>query len=105
MIEDVISGMACAEDLFDVLGVPYDPSVLAIHRLHVLKRFGEAAAAIDTRSPSPGETERRVLYAEALRQVHEHYREAGGGGGDVFRGLQGGLGGSLVNLGSKRSRT
>ena len=51
MIADSIGQMEEAEDLFALLGETYQASVLRIHRLHILKRFGEAMVEVDRRRP------------------------------------------------------
>lgn len=33
--------MSCAEDFFQGLGITYDPAILCVARLHILKRMGE----------------------------------------------------------------
>jgi len=88
VIGDLVNDIDSAEELFALLGVPADPATLAIHRLHILKVFGEAAAAIDGRAPAPQETERRALYAAALRAAHDRFVGGAGPRADqVFRGL------------------
>ena len=34
-------GLSAAEDFFALLKVPYDPTVLRVSRLHILRRMGE----------------------------------------------------------------
>ncbi len=38
---DQLKRQSSAEDFFSLLGVPYDPSVLNVARLHILRRMGE----------------------------------------------------------------
>lgn len=38
-ILDSLSKLSSAEQFLEALGVPYDPSVVNVYRLHILKRF------------------------------------------------------------------
>lgn len=38
---DQLRNLSTAEDFFDLLGVSYEPAVLDVARLHILKRMGE----------------------------------------------------------------
>ena len=40
-----LAGLSEAEEFFEALEIPYQPRVLAAHRLHVMKGFGLAAGA------------------------------------------------------------
>jgi nitrogenase-stabilizing/protective protein len=74
MLADEIAHMEAAEDLFALLGETYQASVLRVHRLHILKRFGEAMVEVESRRPAPSTDEqRRALYAKALREAHDAF--------------------------------
>jgi nitrogenase-stabilizing/protective protein len=76
MLADDIAQMEVAEDLFALLGETYQASVLRIHRLHILKRFGQAMVEVERRQPPPQTDEqRRVLYAKALRDAHDGFAD------------------------------
>ncbi len=78
MLAERIAQMEAAEDLFALLGEGYQASVLRVHRLHILKRFGEALAALEQRRPPPATEEERLgLYARALREAHDAFRDGG----------------------------
>jgi hypothetical protein len=62
-----------AEELFELLDVSFDPAVLAVHRVPILKRFGMELSALERRDPPLVESERLVLYAAALHRTHEIY--------------------------------
>jgi nitrogenase-stabilizing/protective protein len=42
---DRLNGLSSAEDFFAVLGVPHDPEVLNVARLHILRRMRDLLAA------------------------------------------------------------
>jgi nitrogenase-stabilizing/protective protein len=72
-----LAGASDAEEFFEALGVPFERRVLALHRLHVLKRFAEAAAAFRRDHPEASEPELRATLREALREAHDRF--VGGG--------------------------
>ena len=86
-----LAHLSRAEDFFRFFGLEYDPKVLTVHRLHVLKRFGLDVAAIDERRPLPDEPERLRLYGEALRRAHALFAGPPVPEQRVFQVLQGGL--------------
>jgi nitrogenase-stabilizing/protective protein len=71
-VEDLAS-IDSAEALFEALGVPYDPRILAVARLHVLRRFGQACAALDA-DAGLSAAERRERLRAALAAAHESFR-------------------------------
>ena len=86
-----LAHLSRAEDFFRFFGLEYDPKVLTVHRLHVLKSFGLDVAAIEERRPLPDEPERLRLYGEALRRAHELFAGPPVPEQRVFPVLQGGL--------------
>ncbi len=72
-----LAGLVEAEDFFEALGVPYEPGVLAAHRLRVMKLFGLAAEtwlaadAADAATPDA----RRAALARALREAYAAFAE------------------------------
>lgn len=73
MLADAVAQIETAEELFDLLGEPCQPNLLKVYRLSILRRFGLALAALEQRQPPLAESERKALYAKALRQAHDVY--------------------------------
>lgn len=63
--------MDSLEDIFAALGLDFDKHVVRVHRLHILRHFGQQLAAIEARDPPVTEEERLTLYASALLQAHD----------------------------------
>ncbi len=74
MLTDELAAMESAEELFAWLGQAYDPAVLRIHRVRILKRFGRALSAQG--EPPADHEQRRKLCAALLRQVYDEVARA-----------------------------
>ena len=74
---EAIANIECAEDLFALLDVAFNPAVLAVHRIAILKRFGQELEVLERRRPPLSESERPALYAAALERTHELYARGG----------------------------
>lgn len=66
-LQALLDEMDSVEDLFDSLGVPYDPHVVATHRMRILRRFGREVEAVRI---STDEAETRKDLAEILGNIH-----------------------------------
>ncbi|WP_116133778.1 nitrogenase stabilizing/protective protein NifW [Tropicimonas sp. IMCC34043] len=53
---DHISGLSSAEDIFTYLLMPYEPEVLNVSRLHIMKRFGSYLGKADLSKLDADET-------------------------------------------------
>jgi hypothetical protein len=84
-VREAIGQIDAAEDLFALLDVAFDPAVLAVHRIAILKRFGEELAVLERRQPPLSEGERPLLYAVALLRTHELYARGGSDVEPLFR--------------------
>jgi hypothetical protein len=76
-VAQAIASIECAEDLFALLDVPFDATVLGVHRVHILKRFGQELDVLERRRPPLTEAERLPLYAAALQRTHALYASGG----------------------------
>jgi nitrogenase-stabilizing/protective protein len=68
-IRGEMRSLSSAEEFFDHLSLPYDPAVLQVNRLHILKRFSQYLEAykLDMTDPDSGARFRahRALLARA----------------------------------------
>lgn len=62
-----LSKLSSAEEFFHFLAVPYDPSVLNVARLHILRRMGDnlRKAAVE-----PDETKTRAYFRAHLERAY-----------------------------------
>ena len=65
-----LSKLSSAEDFFRFLEVPYDPAVLNVARLHILRRMGDnlRKSAID-----PDEAKARAFFRAHLAQAYQDF--------------------------------
>jgi nitrogenase-stabilizing/protective protein len=63
--------LSSAEDFFEALAVDYDPAVVRVARLHILRRMGEYLAAADLES-APDE-EARAACKERLARAYADF--------------------------------
>lgn len=79
-----LSALDGAEEFFEALGVPFDPRVLAVHRLHVLRRFGLEREAIDREDGLSGSARLR-RYRAALAGAHDLFTRSTARDEKLFR--------------------
>lgn len=72
-LHQAIGRIEAAEDLFALLDVAFDPALLAVHRIAMLKRFGREVEALERGNPPLSEDGRLSLYAAALERTHALY--------------------------------
>jgi nitrogenase-stabilizing/protective protein len=78
--------MTSAEDFFSYLKVEYDPAVLRVARLHILRRMGKYLAAKDF----GGQSEEEIFAGtrETLLQAYRDFTASSPLGERVFKVLQ-----------------
>lgn len=71
-LEQQLSELTDAEDFLDYFGVPYDPRVVDVSRLHILKRFHDylQQAALSGQESAPAQ---RVLYKSLLERAYQDF--------------------------------
>ncbi len=75
------------EDIFETLGIEFDPRVLDVHRMRILRRFGQELQKMDELTSRPNETQVRSLYATALSNIYDQCRRGMREPAPVFRGI------------------
>jgi hypothetical protein len=73
------------EDIFETLGVEFDPRVLDVHRMRILRRFGQELQRVEEFFPRPNEEQVRTLYATALSSIYDQCRRGMREPAAVFR--------------------
>lgn len=74
-----------AEDFFDLFGVPYDPHLVRVHRLHILQRFHDELAL---RVPPESQEDRFAAHAAALAAAHATFATSTPQREKIFRVFQ-----------------
>lgn len=74
-----------AEDFFELFGVPYDPHLVRVHRLHILQRFHDQLALAEV-SDSP--EDRFAAHAAALAAAHATFAASTPQREKIFRVFQ-----------------
>ncbi|NVN38207.1 nitrogenase stabilizing/protective protein NifW [Komagataeibacter swingsii] len=71
-ILDELRGLSSAEDFFRLLDVDYEPRVLNVARLHILRRMGSYLAAGNLEDVADNETCRALCRAQ-LQRAYEDF--------------------------------
>lgn len=82
-LEREMEGLESAEEFLDHFGIDYDASVVRVNRLHILQRFHDYLARIDT-VPVSGDRLRELL-TERLRQAYTDFTHSNARSEKVFR--------------------
>jgi hypothetical protein len=81
-----VRSAASAEEIFALLNVGYDPKVLNVARLHILKRMSAYLAEADLEGLPPGDVEARLK--EALARAYQDLASSSPLEQRVFKVLQ-----------------
>jgi len=64
-----------AEEYFEFFGLPYDPQVVNVNRLHILRKFSHLTSAIDK---DQSESELLADYRQALQTAYTLFESSSG---------------------------
>lgn len=73
---DELRALSTAEDFFGFLDIPYDPAVLNVARLHILKRMGEYLRKNRSTLASADEATTRTLCRAHLERAYNDFVES-----------------------------
>jgi hypothetical protein len=74
VVPDELAAMESAEEIFAWLGQAYDPAVLRVHRVRILKRFGRELRALG--EPGGDHQQRRRTCAALLHRIYQEVASA-----------------------------
>ncbi|BFM38349.1 nitrogenase-stabilizing/protective protein NifW [Synechocystis sp. LKSZ1] len=74
-----------AEDYFEFFAIPYDPHVVNINRLHILRKFSELVQLADE---TQDEATQLSTYRQALTQAYEVFTTSSGVEQKLFKVFQ-----------------
>ena len=74
-----------AEEYFEFFGLPYEPQIVNINRLHILRKFSQLVRAED---PNQSEAELLSAYQQALQSAYEVFLTSSGVEQKLFKVFQ-----------------
>lgn len=96
-----MQSFSAAEEFFVFLGVAYDPQVVHVNRLHILKRFQQYLTR-EPVAPTLPESEQRKAYGRLLNTAYEDFVHSNAATEKVFKVFQEADGSKTFNLNSLR---
>lgn len=94
-----MQSFSAAEEFFAFLGVAYDPQVVHVNRLHILKRFQQYLVR-DPVSQTLPENEQRNAYQRLLHAAYDDFVRSNAASEKVFKVFQEADGSKTFNLNS-----
>ena len=72
---DELNRLSSAEDFFTHLGVAFDPAVVRVSRLHIMRRMGQyiRGAEVDGSFEGKSDDDIKVLCADHLAQAYQDF--------------------------------
>ncbi|XKG61913.1 nitrogenase-stabilizing/protective protein NifW [Caenispirillum salinarum] len=91
-----MNSLSAAEDFFEALDVPFDPQVVRVNRLHILKRFSDYLKRTDMGGLDDDAL--RALYREKLAIAHADFVQSDAVTEKVFKVFKDAHGKAFVGL-------
>jgi len=74
-LEEAMEELSAAEDFLEFFGVPYEPSIVHVNRLHILQRFNEYISQSEEMMPESDEAKKEV-YGRLLARAYQDFVES-----------------------------
>jgi nitrogenase-stabilizing/protective protein len=100
-ILDTMSGFSAAEDFFHYLEVSFEPSVVHVNRLHILKRFNQYLARDGVAGCDDASL--KASYKELLERAYQDFVKSDAATEKVFKVFQEQDGQHVVGVDSLRA--
>ncbi|CDK97578.1 Nitrogenase-stabilizing/protective protein nifW [Magnetospirillum gryphiswaldense MSR-1 v2] len=82
-ILEQLRGLSAAEEFFTLLDVPYDPRIINVSRLHILKRFQQYLKQDGVEALA--EDSRKAACAASLKKAHDDFAATSGVDEKLFK--------------------
>lgn len=86
-LEEAMEELSSAEDFLEYFGVPYDPAIVHVNRLHILQRFHDYLAKQVPEMPED-EAEARAAYTQWLTRAYADFVDSNAQAEKVFAVFQ-----------------
>ena len=73
--EDDLEELSSAEDFLDYFGIPYQPGVVHVNRLHILQRFNDYLAKAEEAMPQSAAA-KQDIYTKLLARAYQDFVES-----------------------------
>lgn len=67
-----LGGLSSAEDFFGYFRIKFDPMVVAVNRLHILKRFHDYLMRVENLDTQDDDA-KRMVYRQALARAYDDF--------------------------------
>jgi len=70
-LDEAMEDLESAEDFLDYFGIPFDPAVVHVNRLHILQRFHDYV--VEAGAMPEAAEQRRAVYRRLLGQAYDDF--------------------------------
>jgi len=93
-----LSKFSAAEEFLDFMGISYDPKVVSVNRLHILKRFHDYLGRAGAETQGADDETLRAVYHRLLEKAYVDFTTSDGVTEKVFKVFRNAQGTGFVPL-------